>query len=455
MNDQMTIPGPPPVKNVVQQFRMINAFTSDIIGFLNRQFDAYGDIVALRFGSSMMVLVSRPEAVHEILVQKSDDFYKSSDYKDTNRGLARFLGNGLLTSDGEFWKRQRRLVAPALHAKRIENYAGTMVEKTLHVMDGWRGAHELDIDREMMRATLTIVAACLFNADVEQEAERVGEAMTILQNISDPFNILPPWVPTPKRRRERTAVRNLDELMFGLIQERRAEGDDRGDLLSMLVLARDDDGGAMSDRQVRDEAVTLFLAGHETTANALNFTWTLLAQNPEVEAKLHEELDRMLAGRTPTFADLKQLPYTEQVVKEVLRLYPPAYSFGRQAIRDTSIGGYAIPAGTDFNVVTFRTHRDGQYWDQPERFIPERFSPEREASIPKHAYLPFGGGPRICIGNSFAMMEARLMLATIAQRYQFRLAPGQKITLDPLITLRPHGGLHMRVEAREAMREYA
>jgi cytochrome P450 len=211
----------------------------------------------------------------------------------------------------------------------------------------------------------------------------------------------------------------------------------------------------MTDVQVRDEAITLLLAGHETTANALNWTWYLLAQNPDKEALLHDELDRVLGGRAPTLADLKQLPYTEMVVKESMRLYPPAYSFGRMSIEDVNIGGYDLPANCDINIFSYTAHRDPRWWDEPEAFRPERFSPENEKLIPRYAYFPFGGGPRICIGNSFAMMEARLMLATMAQQFQLRLKPGQKVELDPLITLRPLGGMHMRVEQREPVCEYA
>ncbi|MBL8134620.1 MAG: cytochrome P450 [Anaerolineae bacterium] len=455
MTPERQIPGPPAVKGILDTIRFAAALKRDLIGFLNQQFDDYGDIVMLDVGGEKSVLLSHPDHLHELLVTKADDFHKGADYKDTERGLARFMGNGLLTSDGEFWKRQRRLVAPGLHARRIAAYAETMVEMTERMMGHWESGARLDIDQEMMRCTMMIVGKALFHTDVEQDTERVGEIMTVLQQMSTPLDFIPAWVPTPKRIRVRRAIEDLDRLVYGMIQEWRVEGVDHGDLLSMLLLARDDDGNAMSDKQARDEVVTLFLAGHETTANAMNFLWVLLSQNPAVEARLHEELDAVLGGRAPTLDDLRLLPYTEMVVKEAMRLYPPAYSFGRQAIRDTSIGGYAVPAGTAITVLNYRTHRSPKYWESPDQFQPERFSPEREGQIEKYAYVPFGGGPRICIGNSFAMMEARLMLATIAQRYRLRLSEGYQVRLDPLITLRPRGGLPMLVEQREPVRAFA
>ncbi len=447
--------GPPPVKGLINQLRLFNDIHGNMIGYFDRLFEQYGDFFVVQIGEGRMFMVSNPEAIYEILVEKPKQFYKGSDYRNRQNGLARFLGNGLLTSDGEFWKRQRKLVAPALHARRIEAYADTMIEVTERMLESWRGRTELDVDQEMMHATLQIVAKSLFNADVHEDADRVGAALTVIQHAMGGMTLIPAWMPTPGKIRTNRAVRALDDLMYGLITERRRSGEDYGDLLSMLLLARDDNDKGMSDLQVRDEAVTLFLAGHETTANALNWTWLLLAQNPDAEARLHAELDAVLGGRAPTLADLKQLPYTEMVVKESLRLYPPAYSFGRMAIEDASIHGYDIPANSDVNVFSWVTHHDPRWWDQPDQFRPERFSPENEPNIPRYAYLPFGGGPRICVGNSFAMMEARLMLATMAQHYQMRLTPGQTVELDPLITLRPRGGLHMKVEAREPIKVLA
>ncbi len=452
----MTIPpGPAPVKGIFNIMREVGKLHGDFINYFTERFEQYGDVFVMQFGNDKIVFVSNPEVIYEMLVPKTNLFYKGKQYRNRQNGLARFLGSGLLTSDGEFWKRQRKLVAPSLHAKRIEAYAGTMIDVTERMMDRWRGQHELDVDQEMMHATFEIVGKALFNADLTHDAERVGEALTVLQHAMGGMALLPAWVPTPKELRVRRATRALDEMVYGLIAERRRSDKDYGDLLSMLLLARDDEDRGMSDEQVRDEAVTLLLAGHETTANALNWTWYLLAQNPDAEAKLHEELDTVLGGRAPTLADLKRLPYTEMVVKESLRLYPPAFSFGRMATEDVTIQGWDIPANTDINIFNYTAQRDPRWWGEPTAFRPERFSPENEAKIPRYAYLPFGGGPRVCIGNSFAMMEARLMLATMAQHYQMRLKPGQIVELDPLITLRPKNGMPLLVEAREPVKAMA
>ncbi len=449
------LPNIPPIKGVFNVLRMINSLQNDMIGYFEQHQRQFPDIYGLTLGGETQYIVTNPDLIHAILVTHNDKFYKGRDYTDRQRGLALFLGNGLLTSDGEFWKRQRKLVAPALHAKRIEAYAATMVSAAARTADSWHGQTQLDIDHAMTHVTLEIVGKTLFNVEVGADADRIGGAMTILQTALMPADLLPRWIPTPQRIRIKRAIRTLDEIVYRIIAERRASNEDHGDLLSMLMLARDDDGGAMSDEQIRDEAVTLFLAGHETTANALNWTWVLLAQNPQVEARLHEELDHVLGGRLPTLDDLKRLPYTELVIKEAMRLYPPAYTFGRAAREDVQIGDYLLPAGSMLTIFNYFTQRDARFWDAPDEFRPERFSEENEAQHHKYAYVPFGGGPRVCIGNSFAMMEARLLLATIAQRYTLRLAPNYKIALDPLITLRPKGGLPMLIAERTPVKVMA
>ncbi len=448
-------PGPPPMKNPFAIMRLNSELKRDLIGMLANWFHQYGDIVKVEILGGRQYIVTHPDQLHEVLVTKADKFHKDADYTDPNRGMARFLGNGLLTSDGEFWKRQRRLAAPAFHAKRIAAYADTMVAVTQQRLDHWQDNSRLALDEEMMRATLDIVTKALFNVDVSDAARRIGDAVTVLQYMAAEGNsllslLIPHWVPTPQRRREARSVRDLDEIVYGLIRQRREAGTpDLGDLLSMLMLAQDEDGSHMSDKQVRDEVVTIFLAGHETTANTLNWTFYLLAQHPDVEAQLHHELDTVLAGQPPALEDLKRLPYTEMVVKESMRLYPPAYGVGRVAIEDTTIGGFDVPVGTNVGIFTYFAHRDPRWWDDPEEFNPERFSPENEPNIPRYAYLPFGAGPRVCIGNSFAMMETQIMLATIAQQYQLRLAEGQKVIPEPLITLRPKGGLRMIAQQRQ------
>lgn len=443
-------PGPPPITGgIVGQVRFGLMLERDVLGVIGNWFERYGPFIHLQLGDKLhLFMVSDADIMHEIVVKQAANFVKDPTYTDKKRGLARFLGNGLIVSDGEFWKRQRRLVAPALHVKRVESYAEAMVELALRHLERWYDGMMIDVDDEMMALTLAIVARTLFNSDVSGDAARVGRAMTILQHVGSGVDLLPVWVPTPKHVRERWAVSTLDRVIARMIVEWRAEERDRGDLFSMLLLAQDEDGTRMDDRQVRDETATLMLAGHETTANALNWTWYLLAQHPEAEAKLHHELDSVLEGRSPALDDLKRLPYTEQVIKESMRLYPPAWGFGRMAAVDTQVGGYDVPKGSIFNLATLFMHRSPRYWDAPLEFRPERFSPENEARLPKGAYLPFGGGPRVCIGNSFAMMEARLLLAAIASRYRLRLASDTKVEPDPLITLRPKGGIRMRLERR-------
>jgi cytochrome P450 len=449
-------PGPKAPKNIIETVQLIRKFQTDLLGFTSRNFAKYGGIWKIEAGEEMQYMISEPDLIQEVIVKQADKFNKSSDYKNTEKGLARFLGNGLVTSDGDFWKRQRKLVAPAFHTKRIEAYAQSMIDATQEMLERWKGHSTLDIDDEMMRVTLQIVVKTLFNKDISAEAKRIGDAMSALQelvgNNSMVESFLPIWIPTPQRARSKKAVHDLDEIVYRLIADWRKEGVDNGDLLSMLLLTRDDDGNGMSDKQVRDEAVTLFLAGHDTTANTLNWTWYLLAQNPDVEAKLHDEIDTVLAGSIPTLADLRRLPYSEMVIKESMRLFPPAYFFGRVAIEDVQLGDFHAAKGTGIGISSYAVQRDARWWDEPEAFRPERFSPENAEHIRKYSYIPFGGGPRVCIGNSFAMMEAHLLLVMIAQRYQMRLSAGQVVTPNPLLTMKPKGGLHMRLQERVMQR---
>jgi len=448
-------PGPKASKNIIEIIQLMRNFQTDMLGYTSRNFAHYGGIWKIEAGKEIQYMISDPDLIQEITVKQADKFHKSADYIDPDKGLARFLGTGLVTNDGEFWKRQRKLVAPAFHVKRIEAYAQSMVEATQAMLERWRGQSTLDIDDEMMRATLQIVVKTLFNVDISADAKRIGDAMTALQemvgNNSPVEAFLPAWIPTPQRARSKKAVRDLDDIVYRLIADWRKQGKDNGDLLSMLMLTRDDDGNGMSDKQVRDEAVTLFLAGHDTTANTLNWTWYLLAQNPDIEAKLHTEIDTVLQGRIPTLADLRQLPYSEMVIKESMRLFPPAYFFGRVAIEDVNLNNYKVAKGTGIGISSYAVHRDARWWDEPEAFRPERFSPENAENIRKYSYIPFGAGPRICIGNSFAMMEAHLMLVMIAQRYTLRLSPGQVVTPNPLLTMKPKGGLHMHIQARTSL----
>jgi cytochrome P450 len=450
--DQSSIPHLKP--GFFGRLKVVFQFQNDALGLFD-DLASRGDIVLMEVWGIKQYVMFHPDMYHEIMVEKVGSFHKDAQYTSAKKGLAFFLGQGLLTTDGDFWRRQRRLASPAFHTRRIEAYAGVMVEDTLRMLETWRSGQTLDIDDQMMRLTLGIVARTLFNTDMTDDARTIGDALTILQQMFSEADLMPTWWPRRKQGLRRRAVESMNEVVYRMIRERHKAGDpDYGDLLSMLMLAEDEDGHRMSDQQLRDEAVTIMLAGHETTANALNWTWVLLSQHPQIEARLHAELDSVLNGAPPTLADLKRLPYTEMVIKESMRLYPPAYGLSRVAIEDVTIGGHVIPARSIVNVLPYNVQRDPRWWDDPLTFNPERWASGDE---PRHkfAYLPFGAGQRICIGQSFAMMEACLLLATIAQRYQLRVAPGKRIVPEPLITLRPKGGLQMQLIEREAVRVLA
>jgi len=426
-------------------------YARDPLGFLQSLADTYGDIAHFTAGPEHFYLLNHPDLIHEALVEKPEQFQKEQIDKIV---LGRFLGNGLLLNDGETWKRQRRLVQPRFHTRRIQAYAQVMVDRAVDLMTGWQDGGSLDISHEMTRVTLAIVAKTLFDAEVEGDTATISDALTEGQNIAVrqirlgiPF---PEWLPLPINRRQRRVRAELDAVILRMIRQRRTSQEDRGDLLSMLLLAQDEaDGTGMTDEQVRDEVATLFVAGHETTATALTWIWYLLSQHNEVERRLCDELTRVLKGRPPTFADLTQLVYTEMIVKEAMRLYPPAWLFGRQPIGMVTIGDYPLIQGSTVLISPYVMHHHRLYFENPIRFEPERFSSENEKRLPKYAYIPFGGGPRICIGNSFAMMEAKLILATIAQRFQLILSAKQKIDLEPLVTLRPKDGIQMLLKQRE------
>jgi cytochrome P450 len=365
------------------------------------------------------------------------------------------LGTGLLTSEGDVHLRQRRLAQPAFHRQRVAAYGATMAAYAAARRDRWRSGATVDVHQEMMALTLAIAGKTLFDADVEHEAAEIGAALaTTFQSFHFgfflPFGELLERLPLPATLRFRKARARLDATIYRMIDERRRSGADRGDLLSMLLLAQDTegDGGGMTDLQLRDEAMTIFLAGHETTANMLTWTWYLLSQHPDVEARLHAEVDAALGDRLPTANDLARLPYSRMVLAEAMRLYPPAWIIGRRALGPFEAAGYEIPARSIILASQYVTHRDARWFPDPERFDPERFTPEQQAARPKFAYYPFGGGPRVCIGEQFAWMEGVLVLATIAQRWTLRLVPGHPVALQPIITLRPKFGMRMTVEAR-------
>lgn len=455
-------PGPLPNNGgVLGTLAFAYGFLTDGIGFVRRRFERYGDIyfVPSRTGDDAGLYVLRhPDHIREVLVTRAASFTKQH---SAFRQLAQFLGEGLLTTDGETWKRQRRMVQPAFSPTRLAAYAAVMTEEAQQLTAQWRDGQRVELGPAMMGLTLRVVSRALFGHDPTAEIETVGRAMSAFQDsLGMGSQIFPPWVPTPQRRRLRDGIAALDRMMYGLIDRRRAvhggepvDGRAR-DLLHMLVTAVDDEGDrrGMTRQEVRDQLVTLFLAGHETTSNVLTWTFALLAQNPDADARLAAELTEVLthagAARAATYEDLPRLPYTERVLAESMRLYPPVYSVARKASEDTEIGGYAVPRGAEVMVWIYLTQHDARWFPEPEAFRPDRFEPGAEARLPRSAYLPFGAGPRACIGKSFAMMEAKLLLATIARKFRFERAPGQPLRMNPRITLTPRDTMPGLLRAR-------
>jgi cytochrome P450 len=436
----------------------------DIIGYLTEVKAAYGDVASFRVGRRRLHLLSHPDHIRDVLVTRADNFTKGPALR-----MAKItLGEGLLTSEGDFHRRQRRMMQPAFHAQRVADYADTFVRFAARTRDRWRAGDVLDVRAEMTQLTLEIVAKTLFDAEIESEVRELGEAMDTTVTMFDRSRY--PWakllnvLPLPSNYRFLKAKGRVFETIDRMIADRRTqiqqgggggETGGRKDFLSILLRARDAEGDqqGMSDEQLRFEAMTLFSAGHETTANAMVWTWLLLAQNPRAEAALHAELDRELTGRLPTAADVPNLPYTRAVFAESMRLYPPAWVVARQAIRDHPVGdtGYVVPAQGVILMSEYLVHRDDRWWPDPNAFRPERWledDGEQPKARPRYAYFPFGGGPRQCIGESFAWLEGILLLATLAQRWRLRLATHQPVRLHATITLRPRDPLPMRLEAR-------
>jgi cytochrome P450 len=414
----------------------------------------YGDIVCIRVFKQYRILLNLPEYVEQVTIVQQAKFHKSTLTKDVTE---RLLGQGLLISEGDFWRRQRRLAQPAFHRSRIAEYGATMVECADTHSKAWRDGEIRDLAQEMMAMTLDIAVRTLFGTRLASEAGNVGHSLGFLMRYSlrkarSPLKIPESW-PTPANRRAKRETEFLDSLVYRIIAERQKEIDSgapnpHNDLLAMLMGAMDEDGTQMTPKQLRDETMTLFLAGHETTALTLSWTWYLLSENPLAEARLHEELQNVLGGRAPQVADLERLPYLKAVISEVLRLYPAAYTIARTSIVPCTIGGYDFPVDTTFIMSQWVMHRDARYFEDPEAFHPERWLDGLENRLPTGAYFPFGDGPRRCIGQGFALLELGLVVARVAQGFRFKLVPGHPVVPEPLVTLRAKHGIRMTVHAR-------
>jgi cytochrome P450 len=415
---------------------------------IRARFERYGDIYCARFLGRDVFVLRHPEHLQEVLITQASKFEKPSE-GITARQLSLLLGQGLLNSNGELWRRQRRLIQPAFRRERLEEYATLILEHTEQMLDSWHDGASVDASREMMELTLRIVSKALFNHRVTDETDRVASAMRVLRQSFGGFQaLLPAWIPLPSRMQTLRALADMDAIIYELMDAPRESGG--RDLLSTLAAAFAAEGGKRDEqrRQLRDELVTLFIAGHETTSHALSWTWHLLSTHPEVEQKLHAELARVLGGRAPRWSDLEHLPYAEQVLSESMRLYPPAYVLARVSNADAVVGGYTIPRGSDVVMWTYLTHHDARWFPDPERFDPERFSPTSRKTIPQCAYVPFGAGTRTCIGKQFALVEALLILTRTAQRFTLSAVPGARIERDMSVTLAPKHGLTLRVGSR-------
>jgi cytochrome P450 len=400
----------------------------------------YGRMAHYRLGLSHIVFVNQLDFIQEILINQPQNFIKER----TQRRMKILLGEGLITSDGEIHRRQRRIAAPAFHRQRIQAYGAIMVDRAAHMRARWQPHQPIDIASQMMQLALQVVARTLFNTDVTDDVLQINDQVNVIMELYNYLIALPRaeaymnW-PLPGLIRFRQARAKLDKVVQRMIADHRADGVDRGDLLSMLLASRDEesDHSGMTDEQLRDEVLTIFLAGYETVANALTWTWYLLSQNPEAETRLHAEINSVLGGRLPTLEDLPRLRYAEMVLAESMRLYPPAWAMGRQSIADVELGPYLFPSGTYFFFSQYIIQRSPEYFPDPLRFDPDRFLPENKAGRPRFAYFPFGAGGRQCIGEAFAWMEGVLMLATMAQKWRLRFVPGQTVDVQPRITLRP------------------
>lgn len=441
-------PGP----NALGLFARIWRVQDNPLAVLVADHGTFGDVVAYQRIDRLMQSFAHPDHVRHVLETHHTNYRRSVIYDK----LRPVLGEGLVTADGAAWQKQRRVMQPAFARDRVASVAPVMLDEIGRLEREFqaRAGQVVDVSAEMMRLTLRIAGRALFDTDVSGLAETIGSALTtalaeVDRRIDELWN-WPPWLPIQRNRRFAAAVAELDRVVFGIMERRRQAGSQADDVLALLMRVRDPETGeGLSDRQLRDEVLTLLLAGHETTANWLTWTWYLLSQHPDVELRLHGELARVLSARAPRLSDLPRLAYVRQVADESLRLYPPVWGIDREAIEDDVIGGYHVPAGSIVITSQYLTHRHPEFWPEPHRFDPGRFTPEAAARRPRHAFFPFGGGPRQCIGQAFATMETTFIVAWLAQRFRFQLEPGHRVELEPGITLRPRHGMRMRVEARD------
>ncbi len=447
LNRSKLPPGPKPIIPL----GLLSSFRRDSIGFLTRIAKEYGDIVHFKFGPIRIVLLNHPDFIKEVLSTQHSNFIKGRPLKMVKE----VLGEGLLTSEGELHKRQSQIIRPAFHRKMIESYAISMTECASHLMNGWEDGMTVDIRDEMTRMSLAIAGKTLFTVDIDDEAPEIIQALNTVSalfgRITMPFAELLIKIPIPSTIRFNRAKARLDETIYKMIDNRRNNKVDNGDMLSLLLRSQDENGagGGMSDQQVRDEALTLFLTAFDTTSNALNWTWYLLSQNPEAEAELHEELDRVLKGRIPTVEDIEQLKFTRMVFGEAMRMFPPTYVLARQALEDFSIDKYIVPGGTLILMSPYLIHHDSRFHKEPEKFNPHEWDNHSKNKASNYEYFPSGGGPRACLGQSFAWMEGVLVLASIAQLWQAKLVPDHPVELLQVLNLRPKYGMKMTLHRRK------
>lgn len=450
MNGNRKLPGP----NGLPFLGMALEIRKDPLGTLQRMAREYGDIVGFQALGMPRVLLSRPEYVQQLLVLDHAKLHKSP---LTKMAVGPLLGQGLLISEGDFWRRQRRLAQPAFHRARTNAYSPVMVECALEHAKQWCGGETRNIAEEMMKVTLEVAVRTLFGTSLASDSENIGRATTFLMRYHlsrarTPWRV-PAFLPTAANRRAERERRLLDSMVYRIISERKKETQPRNDLLTLLMAAMHEDGTQMTESQLRDEIMTLFLAGHETTALSLSWTWYLLGENPAAEARLHEELHTVLGGRPADVGDLEKLPYLNAVVNEGLRLYPPAHMMARTNVEPVRFGEYEIPPGRTILASQWILQRDVRFFEEPEKFVPERWLDGLMERLPAGVYFPFGDGPRRCIGQGFALLETALVIAAIAQKFQFHLVPGHPVVPEPLVTLRPKYGIRMRIMKRAASDE--